>query len=64
MDKALIKKIIKWREQIGRKEAGRRLVMAGVHIDTAVMLLNGSYKSEPKRELNELIEKAMEGNAA
>ena len=61
MESSLTVKILKWSSEIGRKNAGKRLVMAGVNIDTAVRLLNGAYDSTPKKELAEAIEKAMKG---
>jgi hypothetical protein len=52
-------KILKLIEAVGREKAGKRLVAAGIHIDTAMKLLNGTYNSEPRRELREAIEKAV-----
>lgn len=50
-----------WIKKIGREDAGKRLVLAGIHIDTAVKLLNGAYPSKPKMEMENLIRGAING---
>lgn len=58
MEKSLKSRISAWAK--GRRErAGWCLVTAGVHIDTAIRLLNGTYSSDPKEKLREQIESAL-----
>ena len=60
MDKALKARIAKWVKETGRERAGNLLVKWGVHIDTAVRILNGTYTAQPKDDLKGRIEGAME----
>lgn len=48
-----------WAKEVDREWAGFCLVINGVHIDTAVRILNGTYTSEPKNKLREQIEDAL-----
>lgn len=59
MTNSLKEKISKWINQIGRESAGLALLLSGIHIDTAYRILNGTYKSDPKKELMDKIERAL-----
>lgn len=54
------KKILKWSNKIGHREAVKRLVSAGVSPSSAQRLVCGQYRSELRFETCKLIKLAME----
>lgn len=58
-DSDLKMRLKKWIAQIGPGEAQSRLISAGMSGSTALKLVVGTYKSQPKRLLLQAIESAM-----
>lgn len=63
MDRGLKKKIMAWKLKIGRQEAEKRLVAAGLSLSLTQKLLSGTYPNTPKMALI-LLEMAMKDPAA
>ncbi len=63
MEKELEKRLSWWIAKIGKSEAERQLILAGMSGSTAQKLIAGSYASQPKRLLLKAIEEALKKGA-
>lgn len=55
----LKKQVLKWSEKLGRDKAQRELIVAGLSFSLAYQLCVGTYPSEPKERVIEILKKVL-----